>query len=108
MIQKFVGVILSFTLLIACSAFHEQEVQADQESLKRKMLITGEIAKGRNNYIIRGKTPSEIFTILNPDPKILDEHIRTSKTVNLEVRIVSGDNVNIKLIDGKKYIVRAP
>ena len=68
------------------------------------MSITGEIAEGRNNYIIRGKVPSMILTILNPDPKILDEFVKTEKTVKVEVRIVSGDNVAIEIIDGKEYL----
>ena len=67
------------------------------------IFINGEIAKGMNAYIIRGKVPSSIFTILNPDPTILDEYIKTGKVLDIEVRIVSGDNVEITFIDGKKY-----
>jgi hypothetical protein len=44
-----------------------------------------------------------IWTILNPDPKILDAFVKSEKTVPMEVRIVSGDNVNIAKIDGRKY-----
>jgi len=69
----------------------------------RKMNITGEIAKAKHGYIIRGKQPSMIWTILNPDPNILDAIVKSEKTVPIEVRIVSGDNVNIEKIDGKKY-----
>ena len=69
----------------------------------RHMAITGEIAQAPHGYIIRGKVPAEIFTILNPDPKILDELVKSGKTVSLEVRIVSGDNVEIETIDGKNY-----
>ena len=70
------------------------------------MDLTGEIAKAQHGYIIRsrrGNAPSEIYTILNPEPKILDGFVKSGKTVAIEVRIVSGDNVAIEMIDGTKY-----
>jgi hypothetical protein len=89
----------------------EKGDQADQASSAqtartpavRQMNITGEIGKATNGYIIRGKQPQMIWTILNPDPKILDAFVKSEKTVPMEVRIVSGDNVNIVKIDGRKY-----
>jgi hypothetical protein len=74
-----------------------------QAATVRKMSITGEIAKAAHGYIIRGKQPQMIWTILNPDPNILDAFVKSEKTVPIEIRIVSGDNVNIEKIDGKKY-----
>jgi hypothetical protein len=44
-----------------------------------------------------------IWTILNPDPKILDAFVKSEKIVPIEVRIVSGDNVEIEKIDGRQY-----
>ncbi len=78
-------------------------VQAGQARTVRKMNITGEIAKGEHGYIIRGKKPAEVFTILNADPNVLDPLVKSGKTVDIEARIVSGDNVNIVTIDGKAY-----
>jgi hypothetical protein len=77
--------------------------QTGQTSGGMHMKITGEIAKMENGYIIRGKTPAEVFTILNPEPKILDRFVKSGKTVHLEVKSVSGDNVEIEKIDGKSY-----
>jgi len=71
----------------------------------RKMNITGEIGKATHGYIIRGEQPQMIWTILNPDPNILDAFVKSEKTVPMEIRIVSGDNVDIEKIDGKKYDV---
>jgi len=68
-----------------------------------EMSITGEIAKSEHGYVIRGKVPAEVFTILNADPEILDAFVKSEKTVTIVVRIVSGDNVEIESIDGKKY-----
>ena len=73
-----------------------------KEQQVRKMIVTGEIAKADHGYIIRGKTPSMIFTVLNPGPE-LDGYVKSGKTVKIDVRIVSGDNVNIEMIDGKEY-----
>ena len=69
-----------------------------------QMNITGEIALMTQGYIIRGKTPAEIFTILNPNPEVLDKIIMKGKDVDVLVRIVSGDNVAIEEINGKKYL----
>jgi FKBP-type peptidyl-prolyl cis-trans isomerase FklB len=69
----------------------------------RQMNITGEIGKAQHGYIIRGKQPQMIWTILNPDPNILDAFVKSEKTVPMEIRIVSGDNVDIEKIDGKEY-----
>ena len=77
--------------------------QTGQTGAVRQMNITGEIGKAANEYIIRGKQPQMIWTILNPDPNILDAFVKSEKTVPMEVRIVSGDNVNIEKIDGKAY-----
>ncbi|MDP1990008.1 MAG: FKBP-type peptidyl-prolyl cis-trans isomerase [Syntrophales bacterium] len=92
----------------------EKEEKADRQSgaqtgqarTVRKMNITGEIAKAKQGYIIRakrGNVPTEIYTILNPAPNILDGFVKSEKTVPIEVRIISGDNVNIEKIDGKEY-----
>jgi FKBP-type peptidyl-prolyl cis-trans isomerase FklB len=78
-------------------------VQTGLKRTVRKMNITGEIAKAAHGYIIRGKQPQMIWTVLNPDPKILDAFVKSEETVSISVRIVSGDNVNIEKIDGKKY-----
>ena len=90
-------------LLFACQSAAVPAAPAAQEQAVTTMSITGEIAQGANAYIIRGQTPAEIFTILNPDPMVLDELVTSAKVVHLEVRIVSGDNVEIQTIDGKKY-----
>ena len=110
---------LAFLMLFACQAAEEPKTQtvkepamqtpqesaakAVQDRSVRKMSITGEIAQGMNSYIIRGQMPPEVFTILNPDPTILDEFVKTEKVVKIEVRIVSGDNVAIEMLDGKEY-----
>lgn len=84
-------------------AVQQASAQTRPAAAVRNMDITGEIAKLDQGYIIRGKKPAEIFTILNPEPGILDAYVKSGKTVRITVRIVSGDNVNIEKIDGKAY-----
>lgn len=92
-------------LSVQCTKTKTDQQIADQTTRVRNMAVTGEIAKSYNNinYIIRGKKPSMILTILNPEPKILDEYIKSGKIVDIDVWIVSGDNINILKIDGKEY-----
>jgi hypothetical protein len=101
--QRLMLLIIVFSLVLLAFADHESKAQMGQERVVRKMNITGEIAKAAHGYIIRGKTPAEIFTILNPDPTILDEFVKSGRIFDIEVRIVSGDNVEIEKIGGKKY-----
>jgi len=84
-------------------AAQQPAAQTAQTPAVRQMSITGEIGKAANGYIIRGKQPQMIWTILNPKPDILDAFVKSEKTVPMEVRIVSGDNVDIEKIDGKTY-----
>jgi FKBP-type peptidyl-prolyl cis-trans isomerase len=90
----------------------EKAKKPDQASDARSGLerpvrnLTGEIAKSEHGYIIRSrrdKTLSEIYTILNPDPKILDPFVTSARTVPIDVRSISGDNVNIVKINGEEY-----
>lgn len=68
-----------------------------------KITITGKIAKSDQGFIIQGEKPPELFTILNPNPKVLDGLAKSGKTVKIEAISAVGDNVNIKMIDGKPY-----
>jgi len=77
--------------------------QQRQTPSVRHMDITGEIAKARHGYVIRGVKPAEIFTILNAEAEALDPYVKAGTAVRITVRIVSGDNVNIETIDGKPY-----
>lgn len=101
--QIYILVVAAAFLVFAACMGQNSMAQKSQMATVKKMHITGEIAKGYHAYIIRGKVPAEIFTILNPDSKVLDELVKTGKIVQLEVRIVSGDNVEIKMIDGQEY-----
>jgi hypothetical protein len=67
------------------------------------LTITGKIAKGDQGYIIQGVTPPELFTILNPNPSVLDKLVASGETVTIEAVSIMGDNVDIQKIGGKAY-----
>ena len=72
----------------------------------RKMKVMGQIGKTEQGYVIRsmkGSVLSEIYTVLNPDPKVLDTFVKNEKTIPIAIHIVSGDNVNIEKIDDEEY-----
>ena len=99
----FTVIFIAFFLAYCSPVAPKVSEQTSQQRPVRKMRITGEIAKADQGYIIRGKVPYEIFTILNPVPTILDEFVKGKKIFLIETRIVSGDNVEIETIDGKEY-----
>ena len=101
--QTIVLFIIGIILACGSPAVQEKSVEAEPKSSVRKLSITGTIAKAEHGYIIRGKKPAMICTILNPVPTILDEFVKSEKIVLIETRIVSGDNVEIERIDGKVY-----
>lgn len=101
-----VMLLVAMFFVLACLAAQEQGDQTDRMPTVRKMTLTGTIAKSRYGYIIRsrkGNAPSEIYKILNPEPARLDELVKSGKTVSIEARIVSGDNLEVEKIDGEKY-----
>jgi hypothetical protein len=96
----------AFFLIFASLTVQCTKMQTDQQVKARiERTITGEIATGyKGNYIIRSKKGTvEVFSILNPEPKILDEYIKSGKVVDIDIQVVNGDNIEIKKIDGKEY-----
>lgn len=83
-----------------CSPYKQY---AQTETKLKKINITGKIIKEPDGYFIQGKVPSEIFRILNSNPKRLDKIVKSGQVVNIEASIVQGDNVTIEKINGQRY-----
>jgi hypothetical protein len=94
---------IGFAMLVGTLGGAVSWAQTGPDATVRTMQITGEIAKSGQQYIIRGKVPAEIFTILNPYPNQLAKYMGDGKMAVMDVRIVSGDNVEIEKIDGNTY-----
>jgi len=90
-----------------CSRAHEPDSEAEAKAPSTAksitLSITGIIVKGDQGYIIQGKQPPELFTILNPNPDVLDTLVESEKTVTIEAVSIMGDNIDIQKIDGKPY-----
>lgn len=97
------GIIAGLAVLVGTPAMQGCLAQNRQDTSLRQMQISGEIAKSGQQYIIRGKKPAEIFTILNPYPDQLAKYMGEGKIAEMQVRVVSGDNVEIEKIDGTSY-----
>lgn len=96
--------LIAATLLVFCSLAVQDTVAQNSPALAgRTMTITGQIAKSRHLYIIRSKAASEIFTIRNPNPEILDNFVESEKIVSVEASVISGDNIAIQKIDDEEY-----
>jgi hypothetical protein len=106
--KKLLVISLSISLTLAAGPVLAQapktaEKQTATATQTMKLTITGKIAKETQGYIIQGQKPPELFTILNPNPNVLDKLVKSGKTVTIEAVSVMGDNVNIEKIDGKPY-----
>jgi hypothetical protein len=98
--------VLSLALVAAPVLAQTPKTEAKQSAPAAKpiiLTITGKIVKDGQNYIIQGEKPAELFTVLNPNPGVLDSLVKSAKTVTIEVVSVVGDNVNIQKVDGKPY-----
>ena len=103
-----VAVTICFSLSTGQSSRAQNTLPPDerQSATAQAMVITGKIVKEVSGYYIQGQRPSSVFTILNPAPKKLDGIVKSGKSVEIEVKIVLGDNVEIQKINGKAYQVR--
>jgi len=106
-VKKGLLFILVFLFAAFINLYPDQSSRAQSRqpsgSVNSTINITGKITKESDGYYIQGKTPPEIYRILNPTPRQLDKIIKTGKMVKIEVQIVLGDNVNIERINGKPY-----
>ena len=107
--KKFIVVIAVLSLALAAGPVLAQAPKAGaNESAPAvakpiTLTITGKIVKGDQGYIIQGQRPPELFTILNPNPSVLDKLVKSGNSVTIDAVSVMGDNVNIQKIDGKPY-----
>jgi hypothetical protein len=71
----------------------------------QKLTVVGKIAKEQamGGYYIKGEKPPEIFRIVNQNPTVLEDYLKSGKSVTIEAQVVMGDNLSIEKIDGKKY-----
>jgi hypothetical protein len=99
-----------FTLAGLSSAALAQGTGQTSERAKpaaqmQKLTVVGKIAQEQamGGYYIQGEKPPEVYRIVNQNPKVLDNYVKSGKSVTIEAGVVMGDNLSIEKIDGKKY-----
>ncbi len=71
-----------------------------------KVTVTGKIGymTSARTYVVQGEAPPDELFIVNEDPKVLDELMKSGKTVTIEGRYTIGaDHLFIEKIDGTVY-----
>jgi hypothetical protein len=106
--KKSIVVALVLTLALAGPVLTQNPMAGGQQvapaaAKPMTLAITGKIVKGDQGYVIQGQKSRELFTVLNPNPSVLDKLVKSGETVTIEAVSVLGDNVNIQKIDGKPY-----
>ena len=68
--------------------------------------VTGKIGytKGASTYVVQSEAPPDEVFFVNADPKVLEELMKSGKTVTIEGHYTIGaDHLFIERIDGKVY-----
>lgn len=71
-----------------------------------KVRITGKIGymQGARTYVVQGEAPPDELFIVNPDPQVLGELIKSGKNVTIDGHYTIGaDHLFIEKIDGQVY-----
>ena len=102
--------VLSFIALFVTVACAQRPAQGPTTGVMKlegtKVTIKGKIAyiKSTDAYIVQGEAPPDVLFIVNQDPKLLEELVKSEKTVIIEGHYTIGaDHLFIEKIDGKAY-----
>lgn len=72
-----------------------------------KVTVKGKIDYMKNSgvYIVRGEAPPDELFIVNEDPKLLENLMKSGKTVTIDGHYTIGaDHLFIEKIDGQPYV----
>ena len=98
---------ITFFALTGCAQQPAQGPSTDVMKLQgEKVTIKGKIGYMINlkTYIVRGEAPPDVLFIVNQDPKLLEELMKSEKTVIIEgYYTIGADHLFIEKIDGKAY-----
>ncbi len=70
-----------------------------------KITVVGKInhMKELGGYYLQGEKPRGEFMIVNQDPKVLKEIMKSKKSITVEGSLKGAEFLTIEKIDGKKY-----
>ena len=101
---------LTFVASFALAGCSQQSAQSSSTGVMKlegtKVTVKGKIGymKSGSAYVVQGEAPPDELFIVNEDPKLLEELMKSGKTVTIEGHYTIGaDQLFIEKIDGKVY-----
>ncbi len=102
--------VLTCVAAFAPTGCAQRPAQAPSEGVMKlegtKVTVKGKIGymKSVGAYVVQGETPPDELFIVNEDPKVLDELMKSGKTVTIDGHYTIGaDHLFIEKIDGTVY-----
>ncbi len=103
--KKLMGIILSLSVVtfVACSGIEQKPAETTKPE-GSKIIVKGKIVQYMSRYFVAAESPPGEFIIVNEDTKLLDELLKSGRTVTIEGREAMGaDRLFIEKIDGRPY-----
>ena len=105
--KKLVGIVLSLSVIVvvACSGVSQKPSETAKPE-GPQMTVKGKIEymDRLGGYFVHGFEPGGELFIVNQDPKVLEDLMKSGKTLTIEGRIVRGaEYLFIEKIDGQPY-----
>lgn len=105
--KKLIGIVLSLSVvaIVACSGIAQKPAETTTQG-GSPITVKGKIEymERLGGYFVHGFEPGGELFIVNQDPKLLGELMKSGKTLTIEGRIVRGaEYLFIEKIEGKPY-----
>jgi hypothetical protein len=103
--KRLIRIILSLSIvtMVACSGLSQKPAETTKPE-GSKIIVKGKIVQSMSRYFVAAESPPGEFIIVNEDTKLLDELLKSGRTVTIEGREAMGaDSLFIEKIDGKPY-----
>ena len=108
--RMILSIVLSLlvTAIAANIGFAQGQAQ-DTKKEEFKITIQGKIGhmEQLGGYFVLGVEPGGEWMILNQDPKVLEQLMKSQKTLTIEGRLRAPEYLTIEKIDGKPYTGKA-
>jgi hypothetical protein len=103
--RRLIQIVLSLSIVtvVACSSIAQKPAETTKPE-GSKIIVKGKIVQSMSRYFVTGESPPGEFIIVNENTKLLDELLKSGRTVTIEGREAMGaDSLFIEKIDGQPY-----
>jgi len=107
--RMILSIVLSLLVVAIAANIGLAQGQAQDTKEQFKTTIKGKIdhSKQLGGYYVLGVEPGGEWMILNQDPKVLEQLMKSQKTLTIEGRLRAPEYLTIEKIDGKPYTGKA-